>query len=208
MVFPDKNTGVGCHLLLQGIIPSQESNSGILHYRQVLYHLSHWESPMVGLIVHKCWARALVNKNKGVFNSYSVQFSCSVMSNSLWPHGLQHTRLPCPSSTPGAFSNSCPLSQWCHSPSHPLSSPSPPAFNLSQHQGLFQWVSSLHQKAKVSEFQLQHQSFQQLLLNSYWVPIKNQLSANLATKSKEDRIRSSSCFQKIQNLVEEIHVYI
>ena len=37
-----------------------------------------------------------------------------VTSNSLWPHGLQHTRLPCPSPTPGACSNSCPLSQWCH----------------------------------------------------------------------------------------------
>ena len=44
-------------------------------------------------------------------------------------------------------------------PSHPLSSPSPPAFNLSQHQGLFQLVSSSHQVAKVLEFQLQHQSF-------------------------------------------------
>ena len=44
--------------------------------------------------------------------------------------------------------------------SHPLSSPSPPALNLSQHQGLFQWVSSSHQVAKVLEFQLQHQSFQ------------------------------------------------
>ena len=45
-------------------------------------------------------------------------------------------------------------------PSQPLSSPSPPALNLSQHQGLFQWVSSSHQMAKVLEFQLQHQSFQ------------------------------------------------
>ena len=45
-------------------------------------------------------------------------------------------------------------------PSHPLSSPSPPAFNLSQDQGLFKWVSSSHQVTKVSEFQLQHQSFQ------------------------------------------------
>ena len=45
-------------------------------------------------------------------------------------------------------------------PSHPLSSPSPPALNLSQHQGLFQWVSSSHKVAKVLEFQLQHQSFQ------------------------------------------------
>ena len=45
-------------------------------------------------------------------------------------------------------------------PSHPLSSPSPPTFNLSQHQGLFQRVSSLHQETKVLEFQLQHQFFQ------------------------------------------------
>ena len=45
-------------------------------------------------------------------------------------------------------------------PSHPLSSPSPPAFNLSQHQGLFKWVNSSHHVAKILEFQLQHQSFQ------------------------------------------------
>ena len=44
----------------------------------------------------------------------SVQFSCSVMSDSLWPHGPQHARLPCPSPTPGVYPNSCPLSQWCH----------------------------------------------------------------------------------------------
>ena len=43
-----------------------------------------------------------------------VQFSCSVVSNSLWPYGLQHTRLPCPSPTPGAHLNSCPSSRWCH----------------------------------------------------------------------------------------------
>ena len=48
-------------------------------------------------------------------------------------------------------------------PSHPLSSPSAPALNLSQHQGLFKWVSSSHQVAKVLEFQPQHQSFQ-------WIP--------------------------------------
>jgi len=44
----------------------------------------------------------------------SVQFSCSVVSDSLRPHGLQHARPPCPSPTPGTYSNSCPLSQWCH----------------------------------------------------------------------------------------------
>ena len=45
---------------------------------------------------------------------YSFQFRHSVMSSSWQPHGLQHTRLPCPSPTPGASSNSCPLSWWCH----------------------------------------------------------------------------------------------
>ena len=44
----------------------------------------------------------------------SVQFSCSVVSDSLPPHGLQHARPPCPSPTPRAYSNSCPLSRWCH----------------------------------------------------------------------------------------------
>ena len=53
-------------------------------------------------------------------------------------------------------------------PSHPLSSPSPPAFNLSQHQVLFQWVSSSHQVVKLLKFQLQHQSFQ-------WTPRPNLL---------------------------------
>ena len=47
-------------------------------------------------------------------------FSHSVVPNSLWPHGLQHARLLCPSPSPGACSNSCPLSQWCHPTCHPL----------------------------------------------------------------------------------------
>ena len=44
----------------------------------------------------------------------SSEFSPSVVSNSMWPHALQHARLPCPSATPRACSNSCPSSQWCH----------------------------------------------------------------------------------------------
>ena len=44
----------------------------------------------------------------------SVQFSCSIVSDSLRPHGLQHTRPPCPSPTPRVYSRSCPLSRWCH----------------------------------------------------------------------------------------------
>ena len=73
------------------------------------------------------------------------QFS-SAVSDSWWPHELQDARLPCPSPTPGAYLNSCPLSQWCH---RTILSPSSPAFNLSQNQGLFKWVSSSHQVAKV-----------------------------------------------------------
>ena len=77
----------------------------------------------------------------------SVQFSHSVVSSILGLHGLQHARLACPSPTPRAFSNSR-LSNSCHptisssvvQPCHLLLSPSPPAFNLSHHQGLFQWV--------------------------------------------------------------------
>ena len=45
---------------------------------------------------------------------YIINISHSVMCDSLWPHGLQHARPPCPSPTPGVYSNSCPLSQWCH----------------------------------------------------------------------------------------------
>ena len=66
-----------------------------------------------------------------------VQFSHSVGSNSLPPHGLQHTRLPCPSPTPGAYSNSVHPVGDAIQPSHPLLSPSPPPFNLSQHSRSF-----------------------------------------------------------------------
>ena len=71
----------------------------------------------------------------------SVQFSCSVVSDSLWPHELQHTRPPCPSSTPGVHLNSCPLSRWCHPAisssvipfsSCPQSLPAPGSFQMSQ----------------------------------------------------------------------------
>ena len=58
----------------------------------------------------------------------SVQFSLSVMSDSLWPHGLQHARSPCLSPTPGVYSNSCPLSQRCH----PTISPSVVPFSSLQ----------------------------------------------------------------------------
>ena len=67
----------------------------VLHYRKT------WESAVwMDLCVLNCFT--------------SVQFSRSVVSDSLWPHGLQHARPPCPPPIPGVYSNSCPLSQWCH----------------------------------------------------------------------------------------------
>ena len=69
-------------------------------------------------------------------------------------------RLPCSSPSPEACLTHIHRVSDAIQPSHPLLSPSLPAFNLSQHLGLFKWVSSLYQVAKVLEFQLQHQSFQ------------------------------------------------
>ena len=89
---------------------------------------------------------------------HSVQFSHSVVSDSLWPHELQLTRLPCPSPNPRVHPNPCPLSLWCHptisSSGIPFSS-CPQSFPAS---GSFQM--SQNQVAKVLEFQLQPQSYQ------------------------------------------------
>ena len=90
----------------------------------------------------------------------SVQFSCSVLSDSLWPHESQHARPLCPSPSPRVHSNSCPSSRWCHPAISSLVIPfssCPQSFPAS---GFFQWINSLHEVAKVLEFQLQHQSFQ------------------------------------------------
>ena len=89
-----------------------------------------------------------------------VQFSCSVLSDSLRPHGLQHPGFPVHQQLPELAQTHVHWVGDAIQLSHPLSSPSPPAFNFSQHQNLFQWVSSSHKVAKVLDFQLQHQSFQ------------------------------------------------
>ena len=90
----------------------------------------------------------------------SVQFSCSVVSDSLWPHESKHTRPPGPSQTPRVHSDSCSSSPWCHPAisslvipfsSCPQSLPASESFPVSQ---LFSWGD------QILEFQLQHQSFQ------------------------------------------------
>ena len=75
-------------------------------------------------------------------------------------------------------------------PSHLLSSPSPPAFKVSQHQGLFQWVSSSHQVAKVLELQLQHQSFQWIFRTGFLYGLISLLSKGLS------RVFSNTTLQK------------
>ena len=97
----------------------------------------------------------------------SVQFSHSVMSDSLRPHEMQHARHPCPSLTPRVYPHSSPLSTSCYPTISPLSSSSPSTFSLPQHPGLFKWVSSSYQVARVFEFQLQHQSFQWTLRTDF-----------------------------------------
>ena len=90
----------------------------------------------------------------------SVQFSRSVMSDSLWPHESQHSSLPVYHQLPEFTQTHVHWVSDAIQPSHPLSSPCPPAPSPSQHHSLFQWVNSLHEVAKVLEFQLQHHSFQ------------------------------------------------
>ena len=103
----------------------------------------------------------------------SVQFSHSVVSDSLWPHESQHARPPCPSPTPGVYPNSGPLTWWCQPAISSSVIPFSSSPNPSQHQGLFQRVNSSHEVAKVLEFQLQHQSFQ-------WTPRTDLLQDGLA----------------------------
>ena len=91
--------------------PSSQQHSPTTHSHSTLHTKTASSHPLSHLLgthtPHQqiLWAPSTIS---------SVQVSCSVVSDSLQPHGLQHARLPCPSPTPGACSNSCPLSQCCH----------------------------------------------------------------------------------------------
>ena len=100
-------------------------------------------------------------------------FSHKIMSNSLWPNGLQHTRLPCPSLSPGVCSNSRPLSLWCHwaisSSIAPFSSCSQ-SFPASQSFRMSQVFASVTQ---ILELQLQHQTFQWIFRVNFLILYKS-----------------------------------
>ena len=127
--------------------------------------------------IYECWL-----SNAQIYLDILVQFSRLVVSNSLWPHRLQHASLPCP-----LFPVHCQLPEPAQAhvhqvgdviqPSHLLLSPSPPAFDPSQHQGLFHWVHASHWVAKVLELQLQHQSLQWIFrTNQYALHIWSHLT--------------------------------
>ena len=96
----------------------------------------------------------------------SVQFTQSCQTFCDLMDSL-HARHPCPSPTPGAYSNSFPLRRWCHPTISSSVVPFFPAFSLYQHQGLFEWVGFSYQVARVLDFKLQHQSFQWLFSTDF-----------------------------------------
>ena len=110
-----------------------------------------WDGAMLGL------GKEFRLPNLSLIEFSSVAQSCPTLCNSM---DYTTPGLPVHHQLPGFTQTHVHWVSDAIQPSHPLSSTSLPAFNLSQHQGLFQWVSSLHQVAKVLEFQLQHQSFQ------------------------------------------------
>ena len=141
---PGKNPRVGCHFLLQGIFPTQGLNpclfTSLALAGEVFTSSVTWEA-------HHASCFFLVT-----FLSHSV------VSNFLQPHGLQHARVPVLHHLPEFAQIRVHRVGDAIQPSRPLFSSS--AFSLSQFQGLFQSVGSLHQGAKVLKLQLQHQSFQ------------------------------------------------
>ena len=145
MGFSRKNTGMGCHALLMGIFLTQGSNP--IFYascigRQILYR----------------WATREANKDGIQFSS--VAQSCPTLCD---PMNCSTPGLPVHHQFPEFTQTHVHWVGDAIQPSHPLLSPSPPVLNLSQHKGLYKWVSFSHQGAKELAFQLQHQSFQ-------WIP--------------------------------------
>ena len=144
------STGVGGHSLSPGDLPNLDS--GLLYCRRILYHLSHEGSPnrasylTIYIYIYTC-----------ITQFSSIAQSCPTLCN---PVDWSKPGFPVHHQLLELTQTHVYLVNDAIQPSHPLLSPSPPAFNLSQHQGLFQWVSSSHQVAKVLELQLQHQSSQ------------------------------------------------
>ena len=123
----------------------------------------------------------------------SVQFSRSVVSNSLQPHGLQHAMLPCPSPTPGAYSNSCPSSQWCHPT---VSSSVIPILRL---PSIFSSIRVFSNESvlyimwsKNFEAFYSHNQFSSVVSNSLWPPCTAARQASLSITNSRSLLRLMS----------------
>ena len=157
---------------------SMNASSQCTHSSRELCHIksSLLISILAGWALSSGWSQTNLGRQRpccsGIISNLVTNYC---FHDELWPGFSSVTQLcltlccPMDCSTPGLpVHHQLPELTQTHvlwvgdaiQPSHPLSSPSPPAFNLSQHQGLFQWVSSSYQVDKVLEFQLQHQSFQ------------------------------------------------
>ena len=138
-------------------------------------------------------------------SSYSVQFSHSIVSDSLWPHESQHARPPCPSPTPGVHSNSCPSSRWCHPAisssvvsffSCPQSLPASESFPMSQ---LLAWSGqSIGVSASTSVLPMNTQDWSPLVWTG-WISLQ---SKGLS------RVFSNTTVHLSKNPVKEITVYL
>ena len=181
---PGKNSGVGCHALLQAIFLTQGSNLGLPLCGQIPYHLSCLgvgRSPLITIVPEgsnfgvtsgqttnrdgaqphppvENWVKVLMHTaHQGSQSVSSVAQSCPT----LWdPMNHSPPGLPVHHQLPEFTPTYVQVVSETILPSHPPSSSSPPAPNPFQHQGLFQWVNSSHEVAKLLEIQLQHQSFQ------------------------------------------------
>ena len=131
-------------------------------------------------------------------NITSVPFSRSVVSDALQPHESRTPGLPVHHQLPEFTQTHVHWVSDAIQPSHPLSSPSSPAPSPSQHQDLFQWVNSLHEVAKVLEFQLQHQSFQRTPRTDL---LQNGLVGSPCSPRDSQESASTRHFKSINSLV-------
>ena len=140
--------------------------------------------------------RTAIYTHTHAYQFSSVQFSRSVVSDSLHPHGLQHARLPCPSPTPRAYSNTCPLSQWCHptisSSIVPFASclqsfPASGSFPMSQFFASDGQSIGVSASVSVLPMSIQH-----------WFPLQLTGLISLQSKGRLSRVFSNTTVQKHQ----------
>ena len=146
---PSKNNGVGCQVLFQGIFSTQGLNRSLFIGRQFLYQWATWEAQNIIYLKSNFSFQTCFQFRSGQFISVvqSCPSVCDPMNSSTPGLPVHHHLLEFSQTHVHRISDAI-------QPSHPLSSPSPPAPNPSQHQSLFQWVNSSHEVAKILEFQL------------------------------------------------------